>query len=105
MLKNNIMLQINHTQGIFEIEGNLASSNSKSLKSHFESLFNTKSRVVLSLDKLNSIDTSGINCIVNLYKKAAKNNIIFYVIGKTNKKISNAIQNSKLNYVVKSDFL
>jgi len=99
------MLQINYTQGIFEIEGDLASSNSKNLKSHFESLFNTKSKVVLNLGKLNSIDTSGINCIVNLYKKAAKSNIIFYVIGKTNKKISNAIQNSKLNYVVKSDFL
>ena len=99
------MLHINYTQGIFEIEGNLASSNSKNLKSHFESLFNTKSKVVLSLDKLNSIDTSGINCIVNLYKKAAKSNIIFYVIGKTNKKISNVIKNSRLNYVVKNDFL
>ncbi|NQY29890.1 MAG: STAS domain-containing protein [Flavobacteriaceae bacterium] len=88
---------------MFEIEGNLASSNSKKLNSHFEFLFNTKSKVVLSLDNLNSIDTSCINCIVNLYKKAAKSNVIFYVIGKTNKKISNAIK--KLNYVVKSDFL
>jgi len=99
------MLQINYTQGMFEIEGDLASSNSKNLRSHFESLFNTKSKVILSLEKLNSIDISGINCIVNLYKKAARNNIIFYVIGKSNKKISNAINTSKLNYVVKNDFL
>jgi anti-anti-sigma factor len=99
------MLQINYQQGIFEIKGNLASSNSKNLKKHFETLFNNKTKVVLSLDKLNSIDNSGINCIVNLYKKAAKSNIIFYVIGKTNKKIAKAIKNSKLNYVVKHDFI
>jgi anti-anti-sigma factor len=99
------MLKINYKQGIFEVEGNLASSNSKNLKKHFETLFNNKSKIVLSLDKLNSIDNSGINCIANLYKKAAKSNIIFYVIGKTNKKISKAIKNSKLNYVVKHDFI
>jgi len=99
------MLQINYTQGIFEIKGDLASTNSKNLKSHFESLFNTKSKVVLSLGKLNSIDTSGVNCIVNLYKKAAKSNIIFYVIGKSNKRIYNAIESTKLRYVVKPDFL
>ena len=99
------MLHINCTQGIFEIEGDLASSNSKSLKSHFESLFITNSEVILNLGKLNSIDTSGVNCIVNLYKKAAKSNIIFYVIGKTNKKIYDAIENTRLSYVVKSDFL
>ena len=99
------MIQINYNQGVFEVKGNLRSTNSKSLKNHFESLFKNKSKVVLSLDKLNSIDNSGINCIVNLYKKAAKNNMIFYVIGKTNKKISKAIKNSKLNYVVKNDYL
>lgn len=99
------MLHINCTQGIFEIEGDLASSNSKNLKSHIESLFISKSKVVLSLGKLNSIDISGVNCIVNLYKKAAKSNIIFYVIGKTNKRISTALNNTKLSYVVKSDFL
>lgn len=99
------MLHINCTQGIFEIKGDLSSGNSKSLKSHFESLFITNSEVVLSLGKLNSIDTSGINCIVNLYKKAAKSNIIFHVIGKTNKKIHTALENTRLRYVVKSDFL
>ncbi len=99
------MLQINNTQGIIEIEGNLASTNSKKLKSHFENLFLTDSRIILNIGKLNSIDNSGINCIVNLYKKAAKNNIIFYVIGKTNNNISKSIKNTKLNYVVKQDFI
>ena len=99
------MLQINSTQGITEVIGNLESVNSKNLKTHFESLFKTEERIILSLDKLVSIDNSGINCIINLYKKASKNNIIFYVIGKTNKKIEKKIQNTKLNYVVKADYI
>jgi|TARA_B110000014_G_C20060812_1_gene552429 anti-anti-sigma factor len=99
------MLQINSTQGITEVIGNLESVNSKSLNIHFETLFKTEERIILSLDKLVSIDNSGINCLINLYKKASKNNIIFYVIGKTNKKIAKKIQKTKLNYVVKADFI
>tara|TARA_B110001450_G_scaffold254602_1_gene280314 strand:+ start:1765 stop:2064 length:300 start_codon:yes stop_codon:yes gene_type:complete len=99
------MLQIKCTQGITEIIGSLETVNSKSLKKHFEYLFKTEERIILSLDKLINIDNSGINCIINLYKKASKNNIIFYVIGKTNKKISKKIQTTKLNYVVKADFI
>lgn len=99
------MLLINHSQGIVEIEGNLASTNSKNLTAHFEALFSTESKIVLSLNKLNSIDHSGVNCIINLYKKAIKNNIIFYVIGKTNKKISKSLKNKKLKPIIKQDLL
>lgn len=99
------MLLINHNHGIFEIEGNLASENSKSLKMHFESILKTDIKVVLSLDKLNRIDTSGVNCLIDLYKTAALRNKIFYVIGKTNKKISKALKETKLRYIVKNDFL
>ncbi len=99
------MLQINNKQGIIEIEGNLVSTNSKSLKSHFESLFKTEKKIILSLEKLNNIDNSGVNCISSIYKMAANSNIIFYVIGKTNQNISKSIKNTKLNYIIKQDFL
>lgn len=99
------MLLINYNQGIFEIEGDLASENSKSLRLHFESMFKKDSKIVLSLDKLNRIDTSGVNCIVDLYKKAAKKNKVFYVIGKTNKRIAKALKETRLSYIVRNDFL
>ena len=99
------MLQINYSQGIFEIEGKLAAENVKSLKHHVETLLNAGKDVILSLDKLEKIDASGINVISNLYKKAIRNNKIFYVIGRDNKKIAKALKRPKLRYIVRRDIL
>ena len=99
------MLQINYNQGIYEIKGKLSSQNSKSLKSHFENVLNIKKELIISLDKLQKIDVTGINAIMSLYRNALQKNKVFYVIGKTNDKISEKISNSKLKYIVKSDFL
>ena len=99
------MLQINYSQGLFEIEGSLNAENSASLKKHFETYFRSNDKAVLNLDKLKKIDISGVNCLVNLYKKAIRNNKIFYAVGKSNKNISKVIKNSKLNYIVRNDFL
>ena len=54
------MLQIKCTQGITEVIGSLESVNSKSLKNHFEYLFKTEERIILSLDKLIKIATSDL---------------------------------------------
>lgn len=100
-----IMLQINYTQGIFEVEGKLLAENSYSLKRHFEMMLKESKKIVLSLDKLESIDVSGINSIISLYKNAIKQNKIFYVIGKGNRKIAKALNIPKLRYIVRNDFL
>ena len=99
------MLQINYRQGIYEVKGKLSAQNSKSLKMHFENLLNIKSELVISLDKLQNIDTSGINTIISLYKNALRDNKILYIIGKTDEHINNSIAKSKLKYIVKSDFI
>jgi anti-anti-sigma factor len=99
------MLQINYSQGLFEIEGSLLAENSESLRIHFEALLRRNNKIILNLDKVDKIDSSGINCIVELYKKALRNNKICYAIGKHNKKISKAIKTSRLRYIVRNDFL
>lgn len=99
------MLQINNTNGVFEVKGSLVAENSGNLRNYFELLLQHKENIVLSLDKIESMDASGIHTIISLYKKAIQTNKVFSIIGKSNKKISKALNISKLKYIVKNDFL
>ncbi|MBQ0733836.1 STAS domain-containing protein [Aquimarina celericrescens] len=96
-------LQITNNQGVFEINGNIISENSKSLQSHFEQLLHKTDSVFISVDNVKKIDVSGINVLTKLYKSAMKNNKIFFIIGKENEVVKKAF--GKVNYILRSDFL
>ncbi|MFD0964846.1 STAS domain-containing protein [Pseudofulvibacter geojedonensis] len=99
------MLQINYNQGIYEVNGKLVNENSNNLKNYFKALLSTKNDIIINLDKLSSIDYSGIKAIHDIYKNAIRNNKILYVVGKTNAKINDKIAKSSLKYIIKSDFI
>lgn len=99
------MLQITQTQGILEVKGSLMAENVNSLSSHLNVLLQKGKDVVLSLDKLDAMDQSGMMAIAKLYKQAIKNNKIFYVIGKSNKKIASIVANPIMRYVIREDRL
>jgi anti-anti-sigma regulatory factor len=96
-------LQITKNQGIFEIKGNIVAENSKSLQHHFEKLLFNSDKVILCIDKVKKIDASGVTVLTKLFRNAVKNNKIFYIIGKENKKVCNAFGN--INYMLRSDFV
>lgn len=95
-------LQITNNHGIFEINGSLMNKNALSLERHFGQLMNHNDRIVISLEKVKKIDAYGVMVLTNLYKNAIKNNKVFYVIGKENKKVKSAF--GKVNYILRNDF-
>ncbi|GAA0711084.1 STAS domain-containing protein [Aquimarina litoralis] len=96
-------LKITHRYGIFELEGNVVGKNALSVKNHFEQLMLSSEQIVLSLDKVKRIDTQGIQVLSNLYRRAVKNNKIFYLIGAENAIIKKAF--GKVNYVIRKESL
>jgi len=94
------MLQINYNQGRYELEGNLALENSISLLSYFETLLQYDSKIILNINKLKNIDSSGADVLAELYKKASQNNKVFKIFGKANDKVSEIIKTSKLKDIV-----
>lgn len=96
-------LQITSNQGVFELYGDIMGKNAISLQHHFEHLLFTKDMVVLSVDHVKKIDNFGVQVLTSLYKKAMKNNKIFYIIGTENKKLKKAF--SKVNYILRRDII
>ncbi|EZH73584.1 hypothetical protein ATO12_16740 [Aquimarina atlantica] len=96
-------LQITKNQGIFEIKGSIVAENTKSLQHHFENLLFNSDKVILCMDKVKKIDASGVTVLTKLFRNAMEHNKVFYIIGKENKKVSNAF--GKVNYILRSDFV
>ena len=96
-------IQIIKNQEIFEIKGNIVAENVASLQHHFEKLLTKTDKVIVCIDNVKKIDASGVLTLTKLFKNAMKNNKIFYVIGKENKKIKTAF--GKVSYQLKSDFV
>ena len=89
-------IQITYNGGVYEVNGLLNAQNGKSLKNYFEVLMNHSKGMVLSLNKVLDIDSSSVNIISDLYRKAQKNDKLFYIIGKENQKVKELF--SALNY-------
>ncbi|NQY06063.1 MAG: STAS domain-containing protein [Flavobacteriaceae bacterium] len=99
------MLQITDNNGIFQLSGNLVAGSTSDLKNHINHLLDRKENVIISLDKIESIDINGVNVLKKLYKKAISNNVLFYVIGRENKKIAKYINSTMLQFIVRRDNL
>jgi anti-anti-sigma regulatory factor len=80
-------VQIKYFGGVYEISGLLNTQNGESLKNYFEALMNHSKGMVLSLNKVVDIDSSSVNVILYLYRRAEKSSTLFYIIGKENQKV------------------
>jgi anti-anti-sigma regulatory factor len=99
------MLQIKENNGIFQLTGNLVAGSTRSLNNHMNLLLDKRENVILSLDKIDAIDQSGVSLLKKLYKKAISKNVFFYVIGRENKKIAKYINSTMLQFIVRKDNL
>lgn len=87
-------LRILKKNGTFELSGSLNTKTSRSFIIHFEYLINTFKNVSVNIDKVKTIDTSGVEALKTLIAISLKNNNIFYIIGKGCKGID--AHNSKI---------
>jgi len=74
-------LQILEQNGTFELQGSLTASTTRSFIIHFEHIIKTVKDVTINIDKVNSIDTTGVDALKTLIAIALRSNNIFSVVG------------------------
>jgi ABC-type transporter Mla MlaB component len=80
-------LQIFKKNETFELCGSLNTETSRSFIIHFEYLINTFKNVTINIDKVEEIDTCGVEALKTLIAISLKSNSIFYIIGNGNNNI------------------
>jgi len=75
-------LQILKKNGTFELWGNLSTRTSRSFITHLEYLINTLKGVIIDIDKIKAIETSGIEALKILIGISLKKNSILSINGK-----------------------
>jgi len=93
-------IQITYNAGVYEIGGMLTSQNNNTLKNEVEALVDYSNGMVLSLNKVQDIDSEAVKCIESLYNKAWGNDKMFYIIGTENKKVSEQFASLNLNDIL-----
>lgn len=92
-----------NNSGIFEIIGNIVTENASSIKEHFENLFENSDEIIISLDRVHSIDFTGVNVLATLYRKAMEDNKVLYIIGRGNKNIERVFHTTKMDFILSRD--
>ena len=74
-------LQILEENGTFQLHGSLTTTTTRSFISHFEHIIKTMKNVTVNIDKVDAIDTNGVEALKTLMRIALRSNNIFSVIG------------------------
>lgn len=74
-------LQILEENGTFQLHGSLTTTTTKSFISHFEHIITTMKKVTVNIDKVDAIDTNGVDALKTLMHFALRSNHMFSIIG------------------------
>ena len=74
-------LQIIEQNGTFELQGSLTTATTRSFIIHFEHVINTVKNVTVNIDKVKTIDVSGVDALKTLIAIGFRSNTIFSVVG------------------------
>lgn len=96
-------IEINHSDGIIQVIGELSSENATTLKQHFESFLNEFDDIILNLDDVTYIESGGAFTIEQLYLDFIKSNRVIQIIGRENKNISKTMKTTKTSYILSND--
>ena len=97
-------LQIVHTSGKFEVIGNFTLNNTEPVKQQFNYLLDHYEEVVMSLKKVEKIDTKAIQVLKEIYEKANRRSKILFVLGKENSVITKAFKKNNVNYIFREHY-
>ncbi|WPR72517.1 hypothetical protein SLW70_05095 [Flavobacterium sp. NG2] len=92
--------QITDTGGVYEIKGLLNSQNYVYLENHLTHVLTISRGVVLSLEKVHSIDKYAVRRMVMLQNKIQPTQKMFFIIGRKNKKVSKQFSQLQLEEIL-----
>lgn len=96
-------LEINQSDGIIQVIGELSSENATTLKQHFETFLNELDEIILNLDDVTFIESGGAFTMEQLYLDVVKSNRIIQIIGRENKNIAETMKTTKTSYILSND--
>lgn len=96
-------IEINEKSGMFEVIGNISSQNMSSLKNYFESVIHKSDQIVVNIEKVKKIDSSGAFMLEKLYKSTAISNKVMSIIGRQNENIVGMMKSTNTHYILSND--
>jgi len=97
-------LQIQNTQGTFEVIGNFTSSHVEEVKNHFNYLLDHYEEVIMCLKKVKKIDLNALQVLQEIYQKAQRRSKVLFVLGQDNTAISTAFSHNQLTHIFRDDY-
>ncbi len=97
-------LQIQNTQGTFEVIGNFTSQNTKKVKNYFNYLLDHYEEVVMCLKRVQKIDHTALDVLNDIHKKACRRSKVLFVLGQDNETVSNAFFQNQLTHIFRDDY-
>lgn len=96
-------ISIKEEYGILKILGNLNSQSQSLITTHLRMLFNTKERILISLEDVISMDSYAAKSFESLYREAATRNKVLSIFGLKNKNISDVLRETNTGYMFSED--
>lgn len=96
-------LEIKENRGFFEIIGRVTSQNVTALGVYFESVLELDDNIVISVEKVQEMDSSAALFFESLYRESAKQNKVVSIIGRQNDEVSKVMEATKTDYILSSD--
>ena len=96
-------LEIKEDKGFFEITGRVTSQNLPALKVYFESLLELNDTMLISIEKVEEMDSSAAHFFESLYRGAATQNKVVTIIGQHNEGVSKIMEATNTAYILSSD--
>ncbi|PWL39437.1 hypothetical protein DKG77_00950 [Flagellimonas aquimarina] len=96
-------LEIRENRGIFEILGKVSIQHVSALSSYFDSVLEQHDNVVISLEKVTTLDSAAAHFFEKFYQKSVRQNKVISLIGRQNHSISEIMNATKTNYILSSD--
>ena len=97
-------LEIIYRFGTFELQGNFTKENAPVVKEKFNHALDQYAEVIMCLKKVNQIDTSGIEVLKAIYKKADKRSKVLFVLGKDNQCINPVFERTQTTHLFRNDY-
>ena len=96
-------LEIKENSGFFEIIGRVTSQNVTALKVYFDSILEMNDHIVVSVEKVQEMDSSAAHFFEALYRESALQNKVVSIVGRQNRAISKIMEATKTDYIFSSD--
>jgi anti-anti-sigma regulatory factor len=98
-------LMITAHNELMEVRGHLNAQNMNSLSRHLDLTKNYKDHLILSLDRLESIDPLCTKILEQVYLQAASSNKVLTIIGRQNDSVKRTMQQTRTSYILSNDLI